>query len=620
MKLFWADKDTPDELKPGLRELEAEYEVSNKASPGRVEVRFHRSEEEARLDVKPEGHGIDVIYDTPTRAYRAVGRLLSMDRPEAFQETAPFSTFGIMLDCSRNAVARVDALRGWMRKLALLGYDMVMLYMEDTYEVPGEPFFGYLRGRYTQGELGEIGQYGAKMGIEVIPCIQTLGHLGQLLRRPPYRDLSDTGSILLAGHEKTYDLIRKMIRAASAPFATRRIHIGMDEAHSLGRGRYLDLFGYRRNFDIFNEHLSRVVEICRELGLEPMIWSDMYFRMGSKTGDYYDTDSVIPDDVVKAVPRGVKLVYWDYYHDNKEFYVEWIRRHRSLAGEPVVASGIWTWQKLWYDHLTTVKNASPCIEACKEEAVRDFFFTLWMDDGAECDIRSAFCGLTWASELAYRGKDDQSSAARIFHTVCGGDYDSHILASQIEHPPKAGRHSGMARGFLWDDPLLGLFMRRFESADEPSLEELSNDYFQLARRLYDSPRGWDAGSIDHVALAAETIGLKIRLRKELVEAYGHGDRKRLAQIAETLLPELKEKVKALWSSHRDLWLSHNKAFGFEVLTIRYGGLLLRLEEIGSRIEEYVAGRISAIDELSEPAPALPHVSAYRGVATSSSIL
>jgi len=270
--------------------------------------------------------------------------------------------------------------------------------------------------------------------------------------------------------------------------------------------------------------------------------------------------------------------------------------------------------------LTTVKNASPCIEACKEEAVGDFFFTLWMDDGAECDIRSAFCGLTWASELAYRGEDDQSSAARIFHTVCGGDYRSHILASEIEHPPKAGRHSGMARGFLWDDPLLGLFMRRFESGDEANLEELSYNYLQLARRLYDSPRGRDAGSIDHIALAAETIAHKIWLRKELVEAYRRSDRKKLAQVAETLLPELREKVRALWSSHRDLWLSQNKAFGFEVLTIRYGGLLLRLEEIASRIEEYLAGRIPAIDELSELVPALPHVSAYRGVATSSSIL
>ncbi len=620
MKLFWNDRETPDELKPALKELEREYELSAKASSGATELRFHKDAPEGHVSVVSDGSGVDISYDKPARAYRAIGRLLSMDKPQSFEETCPFSTFGIMLDCSRNAVAKVDALEGWMRKLALLGYDMIMLYMEDTYEVPGEPFFGYLRGRYSQEELKAIGNYGDTMGIEVIPCIQTLGHLEQILRRPAYRELADTSSILLAGYDKTYELLRKMIAAASAPFKTKRIHIGMDEAHSLGRGRYLDIFGYRRNFDIFNEHLSQVVDICADLGLEPMIWSDMYFRMGSKKGDYYDMDSVIPEDVVKAVPRGVKLVYWDYYHENKEFYTEWIKRHRKLGGDPVVASGIWTWHKLWYDHATTVKNASPCIEASREQGVSDFFFTLWGDDGAECDILSSFAGLAWASEKVYRGREDPSWLSKTFGTICGGDYSSHILASQIEQPPGSEGRSGIAKGFLWDDPLLGLFTRRFESGGETNLEDLSKFYTDLANKLYQRPKGWNAGNIKHAALAAETIGLKIRLRDELVTAYAQGSMDKLADLEKSLIPELQKKVEALWSSHRDLWMAHNKPFGFEVLTIRYGGLSLRLKEIRTRIREYVEGKIEKIDELSEPAGPLPHVSGYRGVATSSLIL
>ena len=59
----------------------------------------------------------------------------------------------VMLDCSRNAVLNVDALKKYIDILVKFGYSRVMLYTEDTYEIEGEPYFGYLRGRYSKKEL-----------------------------------------------------------------------------------------------------------------------------------------------------------------------------------------------------------------------------------------------------------------------------------------------------------------------------------------------------------------------------------------------------------------------------------------------------------------------------------
>mgnify|MGYP002796741901 CR=1 FL=1 len=67
-----------------------------------------------------------------------------------------FSGFGVLLDLSRNAVRTLPTLKKFLSMLVLLGYDAVQLYMEDTFEVPGEPYFGYRRGRYTQAELREV--------------------------------------------------------------------------------------------------------------------------------------------------------------------------------------------------------------------------------------------------------------------------------------------------------------------------------------------------------------------------------------------------------------------------------------------------------------------------------
>ena len=38
-----------------------------------------------------------------------------------------------------------------------------MLYTEDTYEVDGQPYFGYMRGRYSKEEMKEIDDFAAEL-------------------------------------------------------------------------------------------------------------------------------------------------------------------------------------------------------------------------------------------------------------------------------------------------------------------------------------------------------------------------------------------------------------------------------------------------------------------------
>ena len=58
-----------------------------------------------------------------------------------------FDTFGVMLDCSRGAVYKKETVEKFIDFLSAAGYNMLQLYTEDVYEVDGEPYFGYLRGR-----------------------------------------------------------------------------------------------------------------------------------------------------------------------------------------------------------------------------------------------------------------------------------------------------------------------------------------------------------------------------------------------------------------------------------------------------------------------------------------
>ena len=58
-----------------------------------------------------------------------------------------------MLDCSRNAVFTVEKVKAMIRILAKLGLNRLLLYTEDTYEVPELPYFGVYRGRYSREEI-----------------------------------------------------------------------------------------------------------------------------------------------------------------------------------------------------------------------------------------------------------------------------------------------------------------------------------------------------------------------------------------------------------------------------------------------------------------------------------
>lgn len=82
-----------------------------------------------------------------------------------------YNHFGAMLDVSRNAVMKVDEVKKFVDLIAKAGYDSLQLYAEDIYKVKDEPFYGYLRGRYSAEEIKEIDAYCREKGVELIPLI-----------------------------------------------------------------------------------------------------------------------------------------------------------------------------------------------------------------------------------------------------------------------------------------------------------------------------------------------------------------------------------------------------------------------------------------------------------------
>ena len=234
------------------------------------------------LSVQLDGKNATIGYATKAQASRAHFLLAKAIREGktsfSVTQTPAFNMVGVMINAS-SALPTMEGLKRYIDHIAAMGMNMLMLYTEDTYEMKDYPYFGHMKSRFTVEQLREIDEYGYQMGVELIPCIQTLAHLASYLVWQESAPVRQSAGTLMVDEEATYKFIESEISTMRQAFRSPRIHVGMDEAADLGAGRYMNERGYEDRFDIFNRHLNRVCDICTKYDFHPMIWSDLYFSM-----------------------------------------------------------------------------------------------------------------------------------------------------------------------------------------------------------------------------------------------------------------------------------------------------------------------------------------------------
>jgi len=551
-----------------------------------VRLQFTPTRDKNGFSISHQGRSVSIVYKRHCDAYRALATLLAGLCPEGaqYERDCAFDLLGVMIDVSRNGVLKIDAIKVALRRLALMGINCLQLYMEDVFMLPDEPFFGYGRGAYSPEELRTIDEYGRTLGIELVPCIQTLGHLEQILQWPAYADLKDTSRVLLAEHEPTYTLLGKILDEVSSCFSTRKIHIGMDEAEGMGLGQYRKIHGDKRTFDIFSNHLKRVTRICAERGLEPMIWSDMFFRIGSAKHDYYDVNSKVPADVIGHIPKETAMVYWDYYHEEPAFYEDWIKRHREMGKEPILATGAWTWGRFWACMERAVRTNSAGMAAARKQGLKEIFITAWGDDGNECHPASTFASIQYFTELAYNETADMDSLEKLFAVAAGGSYSAYVRASEIDTIPRIKGcplpDANFGKWVLWHDPILG-----FLSPQIP--KELPQHYQTLAAELRALAKQDRSTALEFPALLSQVLAGKARLHLEVRACYQRRDSVAMRQLMDDALIPTLEAMTALWKLHRKVWCQWYKPFGWEVIESRYATVCARLDRLGQMIGEFL---------------------------------
>lgn len=143
------------------------------------------------------------------------------------------------------------------------------------------------------------------------------------------------------------------------------------------------------------------------------------------------------------------------------------------------------------------------------------------------------------------------------------------------------------------NPLIGTFdsvvkedtVARFEQAEAWMREAASHGRLAYLFR--------DMEALCKVLKQKADLGIRIR------KAYTEGQKEALEAIATEEIPKLRADLDAFYEAFEKQWKTESKSFGFEIQTIRIGGLDRRLADTARQLKQYAAGELPEIAELAE---------------------
>lgn len=556
---------------------------------------FFSFDEESGIVIDRQDSEVKIKYSSRASLLRAYILMLENIDINVFfiSEKPTFENLTLLVDNSRNAVMNVNSIKKLIRIIATMGYTSLMLYTEDTYRLDDYPYFGYMRGGFSRAELKEIDDYAYLLGIELIPCIQTLAHLENIFRWKCFSDIFDAGDALLCDEEKTYCLIESMLSTLSSTIRSRRINIGMDEAFAVGTGKHIDKFGYEKRTDIVLRHLNRVYRLCKKYNYSPIIWSDIVSKRNLTNSGQIDKM------ILERLPKDLELIFWSYESIEKSFYEESFKRHSIITDNPVSFAGSscswFGWAPLNQFAFNVLNVALP---ATKKSKIKDLVITVWGDDGADASPFASLTTLQHYAEFFWTGEVNQENVARRFTSCVGGKYYNFInMESLCDLPGRNdfGRTSyNPYRYMFYQDLMLGLFDRHVPKG--------SNEHFKkCAEKMLTYSYDENEWSYLFKTLGAlcEVLSIKSELGIRIYEAYHSSDFSELKTICERDIPLLVCHLDNFLENYRIQWYRDNKMYGFEVQNIRISGVKARALETKRVIEEFLSGAISEIELLND---------------------
>ena len=196
----------------------------------------------------------------------------------------------------------------------------------------------------------------------------------------------------------------------------------------------------------------------------------------------------------------------------------------------------------------------------------------------EANVFSTLLGLQLYAEHGYSLNPDRETVMRRFEFCCQTSAKAFFALDRVDRiKPKDPLSPDPAKYCMWQDILMGMFDENMKDYN------LTEHYTNLSKEMayYESHGCRYSFIFRYIRKLSDVLAIKGDLGKKITKAYHENDKEYLKEVVEVVLPELKEKVRILWEDHMNWFFEINKPQGWEIMDIRYGGVMARIDSVKS---------------------------------------
>uniref|UniRef100_A0A672IHI5 beta-N-acetylhexosaminidase n=1 Tax=Salarias fasciatus TaxID=181472 RepID=A0A672IHI5_SALFA len=194
----------------------------------------------------------------------------------------------------KGAPPRVEYLHKLIELFSELGVNGLLVEYEDMFPYEGQLKLlqATVHPAYSREEVLSMQELARSKGMEVIPLVQTFGHMEFVLKHPHMWNLREAGHCVgtLNPHkEDSLKLVMEMLRqVVELHPGLNTLHIGADEVYMLGEGEESKLWLASSGHTVeqlFLSHVTKVAKAIKEAWphMTIIMWDDMMRGMSEAT-------------------------------------------------------------------------------------------------------------------------------------------------------------------------------------------------------------------------------------------------------------------------------------------------------------------------------------------------
>lgn len=317
------------------------------------------------------------------------------------EDEPDFPVRGVMLDIGRHKIPKLTELYKLVDRMAELKLNHLQLYMEG-YCFEMEAYKDSFPGNtpITAEELRELDAYAAERFVDLVPNQNCLGHMGEWLNKPEFRELAEHPDGLPLPYGITFppttlnpvdprsiELVKNMFDALLPQFSSSYVNVNMDEPFGLGAGKSKERCDEIGVGQLYMDYANQVFELVRSHGKRVLMWGDVLTSH---------------PEVIEQLPKDVTILDWNY-----ESNVSFEAHCRVLAEKQIpfyVCPGTSAWSSISGRTDNMLDNISDAAIHGLKYGADGLIVTEWGDNGHWQVPAVSYPGYTYAAGVSWNAQ------------------------------------------------------------------------------------------------------------------------------------------------------------------------------------------------------------------------